>query len=129
MGRGVAVAAFALLAPALLVAQSDDDLRAQIRADIMQDPRSAEMTQEEQDALVEALAIEAEETGAANDYVEARSTFDPSSLFEAPAGSSKFVQFLLSPLTLAIVLLVVIVGAVMYFILHRGKGTLVSDLE
>lgn len=129
MARAVAASTLLLLlVPAILFAQ-EDDLRAQIRADIMQDPRSQEMTQEEQDMLVEALAQEAEETGAADDYIEARSSFDPSSLFETPAESSKFMQVLLSPLMFATVLLIIVVGAVMYFILHRGKRKIVSDLE
>ena len=63
MGRAVVGGLCALvLIPAFLLAQSDD-LRAQIRADVMADPRSAQMSESEIDALVEAIAVEADNAG------------------------------------------------------------------
>lgn len=109
--------------PLLLFAQTDSAaLRAQIRADLMQDPRSAEMTQVEFDAMVEGLATEAEESGAAADYLESQSTFDYSSLFTPPEEPSALLQALVSPLSLAVILLLLILVAVTYYIIRR-KGT------
>ncbi len=59
----------------------EDTLRAQIRADLMQDPRTAELSGVELDALVAALANEAEATGEAQTYLDVKAaptfTYDP----------------------------------------------------
>lgn len=72
----ILVAAFATIA----YAQEDSDLRATIRAAILSDPRSASMTQEEIDAMVTALASEAETQGVTSEDITWRpqdpATFD-----------------------------------------------------
>lgn len=129
MGRAVVVGVALLLSTPFALFAETADLRAQIRADIMQDPRSAEMSDAEINTLVEALADEAEETGAAGDYLESHSTFDPSSLFTPPEEPSAVAQFLFSPLTLAIALLLMVLCAVIYYIVWKGKSEGVSDLD
>jgi hypothetical protein len=120
MGR--ALIASVLVLPALVFAQSDAEaLRAQIRADLMQDPRSSEMTSAEFDAMVEEIASEAESSGVAADYLESGSTFDYSSLFTPPEEPSALLQAVLSPLSLAVIFLLVVLFAVAYYIIHRGK--------
>lgn len=59
------LAAFATIA----YAQEDSDLRATIRAAILSDPRSASMTEEEIDAMVTALASEAETQGVTSEDI------------------------------------------------------------
>ena len=128
MGRAVAGGLLALvLGPAILFAQSAD-LRSQIRADIMQDPRAAEMSEAEVNALVEAVAIEAEQTGAAGDYLEAKSSFQYETLFEPPQEPSNIMRILLSPIVIATLLLVLILGGVIYYIVRRGKTPVPTDL-
>ena len=128
MGRAVVSGLCTLvLAPAILLAQSGD-LRAQIRADIMQDPRAAEMSEAEVNALVEAIAIEAEQTGAAGDYLEAKNSFQYETLFEPPQEPSKIMQILLSPIVIATLLLLLILGGVIYYIVRRGKTPVPTDL-
>ena len=120
MGR--ALIASVLVLPALVFAQSDAEaLRAQIRADLMQDPRSSEMTSAEFDAMVEEIASEAESSGVAGDYLESGSTFDYSSLFTPPEEPSALLQALVSPLSLAVIFLLVVLFAVAYYIIDRGK--------
>lgn len=128
MGRTVAGGLLALiLAPVIILAQSTD-LRAEIRADIEQDPRAREMTEAEIDALVEAIAQEAEQTGVAGDYLEAKNSFQYETLFEPPQEPSKIMQFLFSPIMLAILLLVLILGGVLYYIVRRGRASVPADL-
>lgn len=122
MGRAVAFTLPFLILPLLAFAQSDAEmLRAQIRADLMQDPRSSEMTQVEFDALVEEIATEAESSGAAADYLESQSTFDYSSLFTPPEEPSALLQALVSPLSLAVILLLIVLFAVTYYIIRRKE--------
>lgn len=102
------------------LAQAGDQLRAQVRADLMQDPRSAEMTDVEIEAMVDTIVQEAEASGAAADYLESRSTFDYSALFAPPKEPSALMRVLLSPLSLAIALLLLVLFAVMYYIVRRG---------
>lgn len=104
-----------LFLPLLAIAQSDDSLRATIRADIMTDPRSAQMSPTEIDALVNALATQAEEQGIAETYLEAQNNFSVAEdvPYYEPESS---VPTLVALITLAVVLL-----AVVFFILrHRG---------
>jgi|GEM_PF-1691824 len=123
MGRALIVGGVALLVlPLLAFAQGEGEaLRAQIRADIIQDPRSAELSPEEVDAMVERLAQEAEASGAAADYLESQSTFDYSVLFSPPEEPSALLQALVSPLSLAVILLLIVLFAVTYYIIRRGK--------
>jgi hypothetical protein len=112
-----------LFVPLFALAQSDDVLRATIRADIMSDPRSAEMSPTEIDALVNALAEQAHEQGIAETYVQAQNNFSPRAEIPYYEPQST-LPTLVALLTLAIVLL-----AVVFFIIrHRGaRGTPPSD--
>lgn len=67
-----------LLLPLFSGAQTDsaDILRVQIREALLADPRSMELTEEEFDALVESLAVEAETQGVAEEYVPVELTFE-----------------------------------------------------
>lgn len=67
-----------LLLPLFSAAQTDsaDILRVQIREALLADPRSMELTEEEFDALVESLAVEAETQGVAEEYVPVELTFE-----------------------------------------------------
>lgn len=127
MGR--ALIASILVLPALVFAQSDaETLRAQIRADLVQDPRSSEMTQVEFDAMVEEIATEAENSGVAADYLESESTFDYSSLFTPPEEPSALLQALVSPLSLAVILLLIVLFAVTYYIIRRPEPVGTPDV-
>lgn len=79
-------------APAILWAQSTDEsaqLRQEIRAAIMADPRSSELSEEEVTIMVESLAGEAERQGVAEDFIPLP-TFTPGE-FETVA--NPFDQF------------------------------------
>jgi hypothetical protein len=128
MKKALGILVGALVFPVLLFAQ-EDALRAQIRADIMQDPRSSQMSQAEQDALVEQLAAQAEADGTSSDYLESKNTFDTASLFTPPAEPSAVTRVLLSPLGLAVAFLALVLCAVVYYIIHRGRRPHAADLE
>lgn len=129
MARAVVAGLSALIfAPVLLLAQSDD-VRQQIRADVMADPRSAQMSAAEIDALVEAIAVEAESAGITAEYMEAKNSFDYETLFEPPQEPSKIMQILVSPISFSILLLLLVLGAVVYYIVHKGRVPAAPDLE
>jgi hypothetical protein len=117
-----------LVLPCIAVAQRDD-LRAQIRADLTDDPRTAQMSPAELDALVEALAVRADADGTSGEYLESKNTFDPSSLFTPPAEPSRAALVLFSPLMLAIIFLGIVLAAVFYFIIRRGRSSPASDIS
>ena len=109
---------FAIL-PLFAFAQEEDTLRAAIRADIMADPRSAEMSPTEMDALVEALASQAESQGVASEYLEAQNSFNTP--FEAPVYEPPPVVPY-DALALAIgALLVVLLGVWVFLATQRKK--------
>lgn len=129
MGRAVVGGLCALvLTPVLLLAQTDD-LRAQIRADILADPRSSQMSEAEIDALVQAIAAEAESTGISEEYMAARNSFEYETLFEPPQEPSKIMQILVSPLSLAVLLLLLVLGAVVYYIVRKGEAPAAPNIE
>lgn len=110
----------ALLLPALAFAQSDASLREQIRADIMSDPRSSEMSSAELDALVEALATEAVESGEAANYLDAKTAptfmYDPIPVSE----ENPYVHILKAPIVIAFfALLAGIFGIILFMLLRR----------
>ncbi|MEK7509826.1 MAG: hypothetical protein AAB605_03880 [Patescibacteria group bacterium] len=106
----------AMLLPLFALAQEEDTLRATIRADIMSDPRSSEMSPTEIDALVSALAMQAEEQGVAQDYLDAQNSFAAAEapIYEpAPASNA---------LDIAVLALLVVLGAVaLYLIWQRNQ--------
>src|SRR3989344_3194487 len=106
-----------LLMPLLAFAQEEDILRSTIRADIMSDPRSAEMSPTEIDALVNALAMQAQEQGIAQDYLDAQSSFEP---VEAPIYEES-ASMMLTPLDIALLALIIILaGVVILVVLQRN---------
>lgn len=112
---------FAAFIPLLVFAQTDDSLRTKIRADIMSDPRSSEMSPAEIDGMVEALAGQAEEEGVAADYMEASNSFDyaiePPIYQGEEAASSSY-----DPLMIALLsLFVVLAGVAGFLIWHRKR--------
>ena len=109
-----------LVLPFVACAQTDD-LRAQIRVDLLQDPRASQMSQVELENLIDALAVQAIKDGTADQYLESHNTFDYSSLFPEPEERSAFVQSLTLPMLLALVFLLVPLLAVAYYIVRR-KG-------
>lgn len=119
IGAGIATFLFPL---ALFAQTQSEELRTQIRADILEDPRASQISEEELSALVNALATQAEEDGTAQEYLESHETFDYSSLFEEPAPPSFLATALTSPLTLALIFLLVVLFAVALYIFRR-KGT------
>ena len=98
-----------LVLPFVACAQTDD-LRAQIRADILQDPRASQMSQVELENLIDALAVQAIKDGTADQYLESHNTFDYSSLFPEPKAPNPLVSFLTSPLALALLALSMPIG-------------------
>lgn len=117
--RWALVCIVAMLLPHTTFAQ-EDALRAAIRADIMRDPRSAEMSPTEINALVEALAMQAEDQGVAEEYLAAeQNTFDEPA--EAPVYQETYT---LNTLSIAIAILVVVLLAVAVFLFtHRRKAS------
>ena len=114
-----ALVAATFLLPVLVFAQSDDALRAKIRADIMSDPRSSEMPPAEIDAMVEALAGQAEEEGGAADYLEAANSFEYA--IEPPVYVSEATSSQ-NPLMIALLaLFVVVTGVVTLLIWQRRR--------
>lgn len=120
MALSRATFAFLLVLPLFASAQEGDALRTAIRADIMADPRSAEMSPTELDALVDALAARAEEQGSAQDYLEAQNSFE-----EAPFEAPVYEAPPLAPydaLSLAIgALFIVIIGVWIFLAVQRKK--------
>ena len=113
-----------LAVPLILFAQtSEDALHAQIRADVRNDPRATQLTQIETDALVNALADQAQKDGTADEYLASKNTFDYSTLFAAPKDAS-FMTLVTSPMVIAIFCLGAILFLVaLYIIRHRGSPT------
>jgi hypothetical protein len=119
----------ALLVPALAFAQSETTLRQQIRADLMSDPRTAQMSLAELDALVEALATEATESGEAATYLDVKAaptfTYDP-----PPTGAENaYVAVLTTPIFIAIFALLAGIFGVILFMLLRKKHSNEATLE
>lgn len=110
---------FAAFIPLLVFAQTDDSLRTKIRADIMSDPRSSEMSPAEIEQLVEALAGQTEEEGVAADYMEAGNSFDYA--IEPPIyQGEETAPSPFDPLMIALLsLFVVLAGVTGFLIWHR----------
>ncbi|MBL8158174.1 hypothetical protein JNK62_01405 [bacterium] len=100
--------------------QDDAALREAIRADIMNDPRSSSMTEAEVEAMVDALAVEAQEQGAASDYLEARSsTFNTP---EIPVYDPPLLTTSNALAIAALALLLVLGGVATFLIRNRRKA-------
>ena len=106
------------LMPLWASAQQEDALRSAIRADIMSDPRSSEMSPTEIDALVEALATQAEAQGTAQDYLDSEQN-----TFNEPASAPVYEEtYTINTLALAIAALLLVLAAVTAFLIwHRGN--------
>ncbi len=131
MSRHISIfAVFGLLfIPLLTFAQSDVDLRAQIRADLEKDPRTAQMSSAELDALVAALADEAEAQGTATMYLESKNRptfeYDP-----APVGDESQVGIIISsPIVIASSALIAAMVGLGLFMLIQRKRKNMPDLQ
>lgn len=114
--RGILVFIVAALLPFFAFAQQEDALRAAIRADLMSDPRSSEMSPTEIDGLVEALAVQAEAQGTAQDYLDAQNSFE-----EAPPPVYEEEPATWSPMAIAIFALVLVLACVATILIwHRN---------
>lgn len=113
----------ALALPVLAMAQNtnDDQLRAQIHADLLQDPRASQLSQVELQALVDSLASKATADGTAGDYLASKNTFDYSKLFPEPKKPSTLSRVLTLPMLFALALLLMLLLAVTLYIIRR-KG-------
>lgn len=123
--RGLFLAS--LFLPTLLFAQNDD-IRAQIRAELLADPRTAEMSPTELDALVNALAEETAVSEEGAVYLDAQSA--PSYFYDpAPVGEvSPWLAILSAPISLAIfVFLLALAGVLVFMIRHRRNSA--ADLQ
>jgi hypothetical protein len=107
----------------LWAAAQQDALRSAIRADIMSDPRSSEMSPTEIDALVEALATQAEAQGTAQDYLDSEnSTFN-----EAAPAPVYEETYTINTLALAIAALLLVLAAVTAFLVWHRAHRSVAD--
>lgn len=128
--RTVAVYTAILLVPVFAFAQAtNEDLRAQIRADLEKDPRTAQMSSAELDALVAALADEAEAQGTATMYLESKNgptfEYDP-----APVGDESQVGIIISsPIVIASSALIAAMVGLGLFMLIQRKRKNTSDLQ
>ncbi len=96
----------------------DAALKEAIRADIQKDPRSSQMSQAEIDAMVDALAAQAEEQGVDQQYMDAQNSFQ-----ETPAPVYQPEPFSLTPLGVSVLaLLAAIIAA--FFFLRRHRHNL-----
>lgn len=115
--RAITIALLLLAAPAFA---AESDLRAQIRADLMQDPRTAEMSPEELDALVAALADEAEAAGTATIYLDAKSA--PTFVYDPPPRGESVIELLVSaPIVIALSALIAGILGLILLIRHRRR--------
>ncbi|OHB19813.1 MAG: hypothetical protein A2854_04165 [Parcubacteria group bacterium RIFCSPHIGHO2_01_FULL_56_18] len=114
--RWALIFVIAALLPLFAFAQQNDELRAAIRADLQNDPRSANLSQAEIDAMVEALATQAEEQGSAQDYIDSEnSTFGETAI---PVYKEETT---LNTLAISIaILLLVLAGVTVFLVWHRA---------
>lgn len=117
----------ALLLVPFLAAAQEDALRAQIRADLMQDPNTAQLSNTERDALVEALAQEAESNGEAGNYLDAQTA--PTFTYDAPPAPQSTLDAVLSaPIVIAFFAFLAALASIVLFMLRR-KGNKAVDLH
>lgn len=110
-----------LTLPVALFAQQNDTLRAQIRADLANDPRTSSLSTSEFEALITSMVDEANRTGAADAYLESQNTFDYGELFSAQS-ESKNMQ--IPAILMATLALFAILSAVLiHMVRNRGKAS------
>lgn len=117
-------AAVLFLAPFVAFAQAS--LSEQIRADLLQDPRTAQLSEAELNALVAALADEAESTGEADTYLDAKTaptfTYDP-----PPVGTETAFEAIVSaPIVIALSALLAGVAFLVLIMMRKRRGSAVS---
>lgn len=120
----------ALLIIVLPIAVSaQEDVRAQIRADLMQDPRTAELSPAEREQLIDAIAGQVESTPEGNMYLDAQSA--PTFVYDDPpvATASPYLTALSTPIVIAILALIAGILSLVIFMLRHKKGTPESDLQ
>ncbi len=120
----------ALLIIALpLAVSAQEDVRAKIRADLMQDPRTAELSAEEFDQLVNALAGEAEASPEGMMYLDAKTA--PTFVYEeAPVATpSPYLNALTTPIVIALLALFAGVLSLVLFMIRHRKGVPAADVD
>ena len=119
-----------LFLPTFLLAQTSAETRAEIRASLMEDPRTAQMSSAELDALVDALVTETETSKEGAMYLDAQSdptfTYDP-----PPVGTvSPFLSLLTAPIVIAVLaLLVSLIAVIVFMFRHRRMAGNAADLQ
>lgn len=118
----------ALLILALPIAVSaQEDVRAQIRAELRQDPSTANLSAEELELLVSALAAEAESTPEGVMYLDAQTA--PTFVYEeAPVATpSPILSLISTPIVIAVAALFAgMLLLVLFLLRHRHSG---ADLQ
>ncbi|MFZ2886938.1 MAG: hypothetical protein WA021_03910 [Minisyncoccia bacterium] len=117
----------ALVLPLFAFAQSDE-LRAQIRADLMQDPRASEMSETEMNALIGALAAEAESSGSAESYMGSKA--EPTFTYDPPIiePSNPYLAILTAPIMIAILSFIAVILGLVLLMRHKRRAAL-SNLQ
>ncbi len=122
MTRALSVFIIVLFAlPAALFAQQEETLRAQIRADLENDPRARSLSTSEFEALVSSMVDEANRTGATEAYLESQNTFDYGVLFSAQTDSSPLQIPAILMATLA--LFAILSAVLIHMVRNRGKAS------
>ena len=113
----ISVAAFIALALPLAALAQEDALHSTIRAGIMSDPRSAQLSQAEINTMVNALADQAQTQGTAQDYLNGQNSFEPaqSPVYEPPSMT-------LTPLDIALLTLIIVLAGVAVFLVWHRKA-------
>jgi len=120
----------ALLIIALpLAVSAQEDVRSQIRADLMQDPRTAELSASELEQLIDAIAGQVESTPEGTMYLDANTA--PTFVYDDPpvATVSPYLNALTTPIVIAILALIAGLLSLVFFMLRHKKGTPASDLQ
>ncbi len=116
--RALIASTIALIIMPMTAQAQEDALRAKIRAEIMNDARSQQMSETEVNTMIEALATEAEAQGVGDVYLDTPQSFDYTLAFaEANAADTKgFSSMVIAIVSLAAVLL----SLGLYFTIHHG---------
>ncbi len=142
MGEKVAkVCVIALFALPLIVhaqvgggeIKSTDALRVEIKAQLLLDPRSKNLSDAELEALITGLVEEAEASGVASDYSAPQESFDYSALFTPQEVNSTSLSLLSPSFIIAFFfLLLTLIGVILYILrrkVHPEDQSDLADLE
>lgn len=104
---------------------SDDELRTSIRANLMSDPRAANLSPAQIDSMVDALAGEAETQGTAAEYLESQHSNDHFAEFVAYNANLPRSTPLALYIALGTLLAVVALGGIL---IVKRRHTLAEDM-